>query len=36
MGKQMVKDYVHEHSEISVEQLMDIPAQEILKEYKPG
>jgi hypothetical protein len=36
MGKQMVKDYMREHPEVSVEQLMEIPAEAILKAYTPG
>ncbi len=36
IGKQMVKDYMREHPEISVVELMDIPAETVLKSYRPN
>ncbi|NNC83416.1 MAG: hypothetical protein HKN79_07555 [Flavobacteriales bacterium] len=36
MGKQMVKDYMREHPEVTVQQLMSVPAEAILKAYTPG
>ncbi len=36
MGKQMVKDYMAEHPEVSVEELVMVPATSILKSYSPG
>lgn len=36
MGKQMVKDYMAEHPEVTVEELVLVPATSILKSYSPG
>ena len=36
MGKQMVKDFMKENPELRVEELMEIPAEAILREYTPN
>ncbi|NNK79920.1 MAG: hypothetical protein HKO93_00355 [Flavobacteriales bacterium] len=35
MGKQMVQDFMKENPEVSVEQLMEVPAETVLKDYTP-
>lgn len=35
MGKQIVKDYMADHDEISVQELMLVPAETILRSYTP-